>query len=254
MKFELFAIMATLGFGVGIPSSGFASSVTVGSWNNANCAPFNCSVNGGVPVHYQQIYSASALGGQLTFDTVTFYNALSGGHPEVVNAHYQISFFQTTSALHTNEPIPDPGSFHKFFDGELGGPIVGSSYSIVGNHYSYRGRDNLVMDVVVTNPANVPNDGRNSYFQADYSGSTTTRSLDIGFGLVADNVGLVTTFSGVAAVPEPSAWAMMVLGFTGVGFLAYRRRNRALPSPRPDFQLLSEATERSPSGVLSVRD
>jgi hypothetical protein len=28
----------------------------------------------------------------------------------------------------------------------------------------------------------------------------------------------------VAAVPEPSTWAMMILGFAGVGFFAYRRR------------------------------
>jgi hypothetical protein len=27
------------------------------------------------------------------------------------------------------------------------------------------------------------------------------------------------------AVPEPSTWAMMILGFAGVGFMAYRRRN-----------------------------
>jgi len=34
------------------------------------------------------------------------------------------------------------------------------------------------------------------------------------------------TFSAtVSAVPEPSTWAMMILGFFGVGFLAYRRRN-----------------------------
>ncbi|MGY3346656.1 hypothetical protein ACVWXP_003827 [Bradyrhizobium sp. USDA 4463] len=31
----------------------------------------------------------------------------------------------------------------------------------------------------------------------------------------------------VAAVPEPSTWAMMILGFAGVGFFAYRRRNLA---------------------------
>ena len=29
------------------------------------------------------------------------------------------------------------------------------------------------------------------------------------------------------AVPEPSTWAMMMLGFFGVGFLTYRRRNSA---------------------------
>jgi len=28
----------------------------------------------------------------------------------------------------------------------------------------------------------------------------------------------------VAAVPEPSTWAMMILGFAGVGFMAYRRK------------------------------
>ena len=31
------------------------------------------------------------------------------------------------------------------------------------------------------------------------------------------------------AVPEPSTWAMMILGFAGVGFMAYQRKNnRAL--------------------------
>jgi hypothetical protein len=29
-----------------------------------------------------------------------------------------------------------------------------------------------------------------------------------------------------SAVPEPSTWAMMILGFAGVGFLAYRRRGQ----------------------------
>jgi hypothetical protein len=28
----------------------------------------------------------------------------------------------------------------------------------------------------------------------------------------------------VSAVPEPSTWAMMILGFAGVGFMTYRRR------------------------------
>ena len=35
------------------------------------------------------------------------------------------------------------------------------------------------------------------------------------------------TFSATftSAVPEPSTWAMMILGFAGVGFMAYRRKN-----------------------------
>jgi hypothetical protein len=30
------------------------------------------------------------------------------------------------------------------------------------------------------------------------------------------------------AVPEPSTWAMMILGFLGIGFMAYRQRTAAL--------------------------
>jgi hypothetical protein len=44
------------------------------------------------------------------------------------------------------------------------------------------------------------------------------------------NVGFgVGTMSVTAAVPEPSTWAMMILGFVGLGFMAYRRKgNQAL--------------------------
>jgi PEP-CTERM motif len=30
----------------------------------------------------------------------------------------------------------------------------------------------------------------------------------------------------IAAVPEPSTWAMMILGFAGIGFMAYRRKDQ----------------------------
>jgi hypothetical protein len=40
-------------------------------------------------------------------------------------------------------------------------------------------------------------------------------------GNILDNVTVMT-----AAVPESSTWAMMILGFFGVGFMAYRRNNR----------------------------
>jgi hypothetical protein len=38
---------------------------------------------------------------------------------------------------------------------------------------------------------------------------------------------LILTGDFTAAVPEPSTWAMMILGFFGVGFIAYRRRGNA---------------------------
>jgi hypothetical protein len=36
-----------------------------------------------------------------------------------------------------------------------------------------------------------------------------------------------TAINIAPGIPEPSTWAMMILGFAGVGFLTYRRRNRA---------------------------
>jgi hypothetical protein len=34
----------------------------------------------------------------------------------------------------------------------------------------------------------------------------------------------------MAGVPEPSTWAMMILGFTGIGFTGYRRSRKSTPA------------------------
>ena len=53
------------------------------------------------------------------------------------------------------------------------------------------------------------------------------------------NIDLTFSGSGVfavgSAVPEPPTWAMMLLGFAGLGFARYRasRRTEPPPSPRP---------------------
>jgi PEP-CTERM motif len=39
-----------------------------------------------------------------------------------------------------------------------------------------------------------------------------------------DWYGFAVGTAGVSAVPEPSTWGMMILGFMGVGFMAYRRK------------------------------
>jgi uncharacterized protein (TIGR03118 family) len=43
-------------------------------------------------------------------------------------------------------------------------------------------------------------------------------------GLNGERDGL---FGSIRAVPEPSTWAMLILGFASIGFMAYRRRNKA---------------------------
>jgi PEP-CTERM motif len=48
---------------------------------------------------------------------------------------------------------------------------------------------------------------------------------DIVGGSPAPTFNMAFSITGVGAVPEPSTWAMMILGFAGLGFMAYRRRN-----------------------------
>jgi hypothetical protein len=56
---------------------------------------------------------------------------------------------------------------------------------------------------------------------------TTTAPGQLSFSDLAggnNNVGNLLDNVSVTAVPEPATWAMMILGFFGVGFLAYRQR------------------------------
>ena len=52
---------------------------------------------------------------------------------------------------------------------------------------------------------------------------------------VADSGDFAAYFDGVSiasSVPEPSTWAMMLLGFAGLGFYAYRRSGqKGAPAP-----------------------
>jgi hypothetical protein len=50
-------------------------------------------------------------------------------------------------------------------------------------------------------------------------------SLTIGVAIARDSAGTSTGDLNMSAVPESSTWAMMLIGFFGVGFLAYRRQS-----------------------------
>jgi len=47
-----------------------------------------------------------------------------------------------------------------------------------------------------------------------------------GTGAIAGDLLTERTTREVGAVPEPATWAMMLLGFAGVGFIAYRRKSK----------------------------
>jgi PEP-CTERM motif-containing protein len=84
-----------------------------------------------------------------------------------------------------------------------------------------------------SNPAGgtgVPNFFISFYGKDDKLGALSGNSGIIAFDdggspADADYDDLVVRFN-VSAVPEPTTWAMMLLGFAGIGLLAYRRRSK----------------------------
>jgi hypothetical protein len=64
-----------------------------------------------------------------------------------------------------------------------------------------------------------------------FGADTYSLSVNSPFSISAgqNDVHLYGTLSyngAVSAVPEPSTWAMLLLGFAGVGFMAYRRKSK----------------------------
>jgi hypothetical protein len=79
----------------------------------------------------------------------------------------------------------------------------------------------------IFNEANIPADGWTEYSFIETATSTSTL-LSFGLKQVSGYSGLDDiSVSAVSGVPEPSTWAMMLLGFAAIGFAAYRRNNRA---------------------------
>jgi PEP-CTERM motif len=206
------------------------AQTTVGTFDAGNCYPFTCNDSGitsGQSIDYQQIYSASAFPGPVTFESITFF-AFPGSFGSVISGNYDITFSTTASSLGADFPIGPLANTQTFFNGTLGGPI-GTSYTIGGNAYQYNPQaGNLVMEVVVTDQADVPNGAGNAFFEDDDTGIQTSRAYSLSGGQFAgqsaDNDGLVTEFS---AVPEPSTWAAFVVGFGILGAVLRRERRNA---------------------------
>lgn len=59
---------------------------------------------------------------------------------------------------------------------------------------------------------------------AGHSIKSVTISLD-GTGFFKEFKQVDFSPAAITAVPEPTTWAMMILGFAGVGFMAYRRKS-----------------------------
>ena len=126
-------------------------------------------------------------------------------------------------------------------DTPYAGPLAptGTSISPGSSYFQYSYIDpSTSMVLTLTNGANIFSEtlvSAGAFTGAAFSFASTGNNVCTGVSVCTDyNVGItpgasdaspVTIFVDIpAAVPEPSTWAMMILGFFGVGLMAYRRR------------------------------
>jgi len=85
-------------------------------------------------------------------------------------------------------------------------------------------------------------DAYNGYLNIDFTNSLTTPGLNQiltggasyecgGYGstsgaCTSSSIRFVGADNFASAVPEPASWALMIVGFAGIGFIAYRRKTR----------------------------
>ena len=137
------------------------------------------------------------------------------------------------------------GLFRGFFAGDY---IQGNNGSTVA--FPFNGTTQMLLPAVLTDNIAAGFSTNGDYQLAFNIGQTAYTGL----ATVADGGTEITTITYsplVAAVPEPSTWAMMILGFMGVGFMAYRRRNQTARL-LPDQVQIGLPIHRPPSGGLFV--
>ncbi|MCG2633210.1 PEPxxWA-CTERM sorting domain-containing protein [Bradyrhizobium sp. WYCCWR 13023] len=114
--------------------------------------------------------------------------------------------------VQNNAVLQDGSEFTNY----MSGPLSGFSYS-----HSFLAPVNSIINVHM---AVIADDNGGDLLASSYA------YLDPFFSVTDDRYSILTS-PGIlnemtSAVPEPSTWAMMILGFCGIGLLAYRRREQ----------------------------
>jgi hypothetical protein len=157
---------------------------------------------------------------------------VSGAFP-ILGAYSGTLSIDVTSGAIAGADIAVSG--YQEFNGQIN---QGSNYQAIPNTYYFQIYDaeGALLQLAFTTPGSslVGFTGGGSIF-SEFLGNPCTGSscpeIDSAYLVVFTNgqdviTGSVGTVAAIASVPEPSTWAMMILGFFGIGFMAYRRKSK----------------------------
>ena len=216
--------VATISFlSVGVSVKAQALSLTVGAPGDpggGDCAPFGCVIR------YQQVYNSNLFSSPFNINTLSFFNKnYSSG--SISAANYLVRLSTTDKAVNGLSSTFDDNTgadSQVFFQGNLGGSIVGGKFDISGNSFAYDpSKGNLLLDILKSGGGfdfSVYLDSRNG--TADPGSISRVYSFDSSaIGSPTDNYGLVTQFNGsAAAIPTPA----LLPGLIGLGMGVLRKR------------------------------
>jgi hypothetical protein len=203
-------------------------NVTVASADVYMTANFSGSINPGnanvkAPFSGNGFTQSDPLSGSLVFDASLipaagsgFVNVFYSSFPDIGIIAPATAFNLTLNGLSfdlsDNIDTETPAAI-RYNNGVFNGFNFIANFTFQANDYQFR-IDGTAITVRLINP--------NTGFAT--GNSLINAHIDLGLTNVTPFDPNVVT----PAVPEPSTWAMMILGFAGVGFMAYRRRRQAI--------------------------
>lgn len=238
LNFRFGATAAALAFAVAASAAAPASaSVIVGSNNSGNCYPLLCNDSGtdtGVTMDYQQVYSASAFSGPITINSVTFFFAPGyGGTSTILSGDYELYLSYAANPVGSlSATLADniSGAQTLFASGHSDGTEdTNPSFTVFGGPFDYDpANGDLLMEIIASNQAIVPNGSGNGYLQADDSTAVTSRVYCVaGSDCTPDTAGLVTEFNADGTVPEPLTLSLVGAGLAGMAAARRARKKHA---------------------------
>ena len=145
-------------------------------------------------------------------------------------------------------PAPNGGTYGAYFSTDTGTQSISQSVTLVAGQqyvFSYdlfspsNGQANefnatltgQVGAADTLGPFSAQGFGSNWVIETSDFTATTAGPYTLTLSFTGDGVpaaDFVLDNVAISAVPEPSTWAMMILGFCGLGFMAYRRKQNGL--------------------------